>query len=879
MKPLTLLSLSELKWWFAHSRSKREMSAASGLKHVATEPAQLDNKRERRRGNSTRAAGRAAALRRVPSDSDCSVETASLSADSGDRSVRPPPPPVRTSKSRSRRRGSEWEVLEGLKDGQRFDKRPEVFNGYLHKKRKWPLKGWHKRFFVVDGGILVYARSAGDVARGRLHGSVDVGLSVLSAKPRRRRIDIDADEFIYHLRAKTHDAFRTWLHVLKTHRLYRQHLLTFGARESVPKIHAPLDDIPPNENSSRMMTSKEHKEVPKHASNKYPESKLLSSKTKKKCRTRPYYSHSKVSSKEKPYFVSLCSWSAGKEKTKLDFSNQIAFIKSSIRKHSPNFSLAKNKKEKSKRQKGKTENKQIKKASEGGNKTISKNIIKNSTVSRFIDTNKSDNQKIRRIKKSTNVIKYQNKFYEPVLTNAYNFVALKNSKRIVSGSNSYSLSFNEKKVLKNWNSRVRNINNLNKLEYDMMVKKVIQLLSDKINEEKEIPTTRAYLNEVFEEMSGTKLHSENENSLKELFKYLLQFWLKTTTTLTDADIKRHNDIKANKCTSNTHVSSCSVATQAYDYEDGLIKCDTFIKEKHDSDLEKVLNNIVYKCESTNTLFDAKRISNNNLRREQKITQTMDRLESIKISKFKKTLSRLLSKIPISAETALEILQLYLEIIDDDSENFNTNNATTKNIKPKLMPSNISNNINSDYENTSEINLRRVCNTEHENNSINVFDSRKGFGKYETDLNDNANNNLFKSINVLDMKKATPNNNIGINILVYTNLLRTVYNNPRKPVDERVMLLLLDNLLPLSKSTTIHKDINNLCMKLRRKFGKNTEEHGLSLLGKIYADVVKNSTTDQYTSTNTDLRDESNNDFLELQYDDKSTQYILNEDKL
>ncbi|XP_041978239.1 oxysterol-binding protein-related protein 3-like isoform X2 [Aricia agestis] len=254
MKPLTLLSLSELKWWFAHSRSKREMSAASGLKHVATEPAQLDNKRERRRGNSTRAAGRAAALRRVPSDSDCSVETASLSADSGDRSVRPPPPPVRTSKSRSRRRGSEWEVLEGLKDGQRFDKRPEVFNGYLHKKRKWPLKGWHKRFFVVDGGILVYARSAGDVARGRLHGSVDVGLSVLSAKPRRRRIDIDADEFIYHLRAKTHDAFRTWLHVLKTHRLYRQHLLTFGARESVPKIHAPLDDIPPNENSSRLVS-------------------------------------------------------------------------------------------------------------------------------------------------------------------------------------------------------------------------------------------------------------------------------------------------------------------------------------------------------------------------------------------------------------------------------------------------------------------------------------------------------------------------------------------------------------------------------------------------------------------------------------------------
>ncbi|XP_060807416.1 oxysterol-binding protein-related protein 3 isoform X2 [Amyelois transitella] len=220
-----------------------------GLKHAATET-RLDSKRERRRG----AAGRASVLRRAPSDSDCSGETASLSADSGDRAVRLPPPPTRSGKSRSRRRGSEWEVLEGLKDGQRFEKRPDVFNGYLHKKRKWPLKGWHKRYFVVDGGILVYARSPTDVARGRLHGSVDVGLSVISAKARRRRIDIDADEFIYHLRAKTPDVFRTWLNVLKAHRLYRQHLLTFGARESVPKIHAPLEDLPATDTSSRLVS-------------------------------------------------------------------------------------------------------------------------------------------------------------------------------------------------------------------------------------------------------------------------------------------------------------------------------------------------------------------------------------------------------------------------------------------------------------------------------------------------------------------------------------------------------------------------------------------------------------------------------------------------
>lgn len=45
---------------------------------------------------------------------------------------------------RTSRRGSEWEILEGLKDGQRFDKKPDIYTGYLHKKRKWPLKGWHK---------------------------------------------------------------------------------------------------------------------------------------------------------------------------------------------------------------------------------------------------------------------------------------------------------------------------------------------------------------------------------------------------------------------------------------------------------------------------------------------------------------------------------------------------------------------------------------------------------------------------------------------------------------------------------------------------------------------------------------------------------------
>jgi hypothetical protein len=46
----------------------------------------------------------------------------------------------------------------------------------------------------------VYAKGPGDVARGKIHGSVDIGLSVISTKAKRKRLDIDAEEFIYHLK-------------------------------------------------------------------------------------------------------------------------------------------------------------------------------------------------------------------------------------------------------------------------------------------------------------------------------------------------------------------------------------------------------------------------------------------------------------------------------------------------------------------------------------------------------------------------------------------------------------------------------------------------------------------------------------------------------
>lgn len=79
----------------------------------------------------------------------------------------------------------------------------------------------------------MYSKSQSDLNKGKIHGSVDVGLSVISSKFSGLRIDIDAEEFIYHLKAKTDETFTSWLKQLKEHRLYRQHSLSYGSKSGL----------------------------------------------------------------------------------------------------------------------------------------------------------------------------------------------------------------------------------------------------------------------------------------------------------------------------------------------------------------------------------------------------------------------------------------------------------------------------------------------------------------------------------------------------------------------------------------------------------------------------------------------------------------------
>ncbi|XP_037547176.1 oxysterol-binding protein-related protein 7 [Nematolebias whitei] len=139
------------------------------------------------------------------------------------------------SSPRSRQIIKDWEVIDDLQVEMRTgSENPEVLTtpgiceGYLLKRRKWPLKGWHKRYFVLEAGILRYSKNQQDVSRGRVQGSLDVSLAVMSINKKSNRIDLDAGDILYHMKAKSHELFYIWVTKLKAHRRYKKNETAFA---------------------------------------------------------------------------------------------------------------------------------------------------------------------------------------------------------------------------------------------------------------------------------------------------------------------------------------------------------------------------------------------------------------------------------------------------------------------------------------------------------------------------------------------------------------------------------------------------------------------------------------------------------------------------
>ncbi|ELV13635.1 Oxysterol-binding protein-related protein 3 [Tupaia chinensis] len=67
--------------------------------------------------------------------------------------------------------------------------------------------------------------------REKLHGCIDVGLSVMSVKKSSKCIDLDTEEHIYHLKVKSEEIFDEWVSKLRHHRMYRQNEIAMFPHE------------------------------------------------------------------------------------------------------------------------------------------------------------------------------------------------------------------------------------------------------------------------------------------------------------------------------------------------------------------------------------------------------------------------------------------------------------------------------------------------------------------------------------------------------------------------------------------------------------------------------------------------------------------------
>lgn len=142
---------------------------SSGLRQIATEPSGLDIRASSSTVNLEKSPrlNKKAHSERV-SDSEQSAETNSLSAESNNDNGRSPvkstpsgldqhqPQTQNTQTRKQRRRGAEWEIIDSFKGLQTVDQVPGKIEGFLLKKRKWPLKGWHKVLLTLKTNFNYY---------------------------------------------------------------------------------------------------------------------------------------------------------------------------------------------------------------------------------------------------------------------------------------------------------------------------------------------------------------------------------------------------------------------------------------------------------------------------------------------------------------------------------------------------------------------------------------------------------------------------------------------------------------------------------------------------------------------------------------------------
>ncbi|KAI6647126.1 Oxysterol-binding protein-related protein 6-like isoform X2 [Oopsacas minuta] len=98
---------------------------------------------------------------------------------------------------------------------------PAALQGGLFKKRKLPSKGWIKRYFSLQDGILKYAVNYSHSAKLKYHGIYDLGRSTIVFYSQAKRFDIDSDNGVCHIKCKNSKEYEEWSLALRKHRMYK----------------------------------------------------------------------------------------------------------------------------------------------------------------------------------------------------------------------------------------------------------------------------------------------------------------------------------------------------------------------------------------------------------------------------------------------------------------------------------------------------------------------------------------------------------------------------------------------------------------------------------------------------------------------------------
>ncbi|XP_041477450.1 oxysterol-binding protein-related protein 6-like isoform X2 [Lytechinus variegatus] len=143
-----------------------------------------------------------------------------------------------------------------VETGQDLVQEPGKIEGYLLKRRKRPLKGWHRRYFVLEKAMLTYGKSPNELQKGKIHGTVDIVSAVIATEREEhknsRRIDIDTEDFVYHLKASSFDEFCDWRKHLQHHQLYKKQQTLHS-----PTLAKPLSpEAPPSSTPTSELTLK-----------------------------------------------------------------------------------------------------------------------------------------------------------------------------------------------------------------------------------------------------------------------------------------------------------------------------------------------------------------------------------------------------------------------------------------------------------------------------------------------------------------------------------------------------------------------------------------------------------------------------------------------